>query len=103
MMSAKFNSVINSKKPVLVDFYADWCAPCKQVTPILKQVKDALKERVRIIKVNVDKNPAIATKYQIRNIPTLIIFKEGEVKWKGMGVRPASEIQKVLLEHINGE
>ena len=102
MMSAKFNNVINSKKPVLVDFYADWCAPCKQVTPILKVVKEALKEDVRIIKVNVDKNPAIATKYQIRNIPTLIIFKEGELKWKAAGVRPANEIQTVLQQYING-
>ena len=101
MMSAKFNTVINSKKPVLVDFYADWCAPCKQVTPILKVVKDALKEDVRIIKVDVDKNPTIATKYQIRNIPTLIIFKEGELKWKAAGVRSANEIQIALQQHID--
>ncbi len=100
-MNAKFNTIINSKKPVLVDFYADWCMPCKQVTPILKQVKATLKEGVRIIKVNVDKNPEIATKYQIRNIPTLILFKDGEAKWTGMGVRPASEIQAVLLRHID--
>ena len=100
-MSAKFDNIINSKRPVLVDFYADWCAPCKQVTPILKVVKESLKESVRIIKVNVDSNPVIATKYQIRNIPTLIVFKDGEVKWKGMGVRPANEIKTILLQHIN--
>ncbi|MCK5730470.1 MAG: thioredoxin [Draconibacterium sp.] len=102
-MSAKFDNIINSKRPVLVDFYADWCAPCKQVTPILKVVKETLKESVRIIKVNVDSNPVIATKYQIRNIPTLIVFKDGEVKWKGMGVRPANEIKTILLQHINKE
>ncbi len=100
-MSGKFNSIINSKKPVLVDFYADWCMPCKQVTPILKQVKAELKEQVRIIKVNVDKNPAIATKFQIRNIPTLILFKEGEVKWKVAGVRQKAEIEAVVRNNID--
>ncbi len=100
-MSGKFNSIINSKKPVLVDFYADWCMPCKQVTPILKQVKAELKDQVRIIKVNVDKNPAIATKFQIRNIPTLILFKEGEVKWKVAGVRQKSEIEAVVRNNID--
>ncbi len=100
-MSGKFNSIINSKRPVLVDFYADWCMPCKQVTPILKQVKAELKEQVRIIKVNVDKNPAIATKFQIRNIPTLILFKEGEVKWKVAGVRQKAEIEAVVRNNID--
>ncbi len=100
-MSGKFNSIINSRKPVLVDFYADWCMPCKQVTPILKQVKAELKEQVRIIKVNVDKNPAIATKFQIRNIPTLILFKEGEVKWKVAGVRQKAEIEAVVRNNID--
>ncbi len=100
-MSGKFNSIINSKRPVLVDFYADWCMPCKQVTPILKQVKAELKDQVRIIKVNVDKNPAIATKFQIRNIPTLILFKEGEVKWKVAGVRQKSEIEAVVRNNID--
>ena len=100
-MKTKFNSIINSKKPVLVDFFAEWCAPCKQVTPILKSVKGTFKEDVRIIKVNVDNNPVIATKYQIRNIPTLILFKEGEIKWKGTGVRPATEIATVVRQHIN--
>ena len=100
MSSTKFNNIINSKTPVLVDFYADWCAPCKQVPPILKVVKESLKERVRIIKVNVDKNPAISTKYQIRNIPTLIIFKEGELKWKAAGVRQANEIKSVIHQYI---
>ena len=101
MMSAKFNNIIGSKRPVLVDFYADWCGPCKQMPPILKEVKAELKESVRIIKVDVDKNPTIATKYQIRSIPTTIIFKDGEVKWKGSGVRPASELKSILRNHIN--
>ena len=101
MMSAKFQSIINSNKPVLVDFYADWCSPCKQVPAILKEVKDALKENIRIIKVNVDKNPLIATKYQIRSLPTVMVFKNGEAKWIGMGIRSANEIKEVILRQIN--
>ncbi|NQU53146.1 MAG: thioredoxin [Bacteroidetes bacterium] len=102
-MSAKFQSIINSNKPVLVDFYADWCAPCKQVPSILKEVKESLKENVRIIKVDVDKNPVIATKYQIRSLPTVMVFKNGEAKWSGMGIRTADEIKKVVLRQINGD
>lgn len=100
-MIAKFNNIINSSKPVLVDFYADWCGPCKQMPPILKQVKDELREHVRIIKVNVDKNPGIATKYQIRSIPTLMLFKDGEAKWTGMGVRSANEIKVLVQQQID--
>lgn len=99
-MMAKFNNVINSTRPVLVDFYADWCGPCKQMPAILKQVKDELKEQVRIIKVDVDRNPQIATKYQIRSIPTLMLFKEGELIWTGMGVRSANEIKKLVKQQI---
>ncbi|MCY1722866.1 thioredoxin [Prolixibacteraceae bacterium Z1-6] len=100
-MIAKFNNVINSNRPVLVDFYADWCGPCKQMPPILKQVKDELKEKVRIIKVDVDKNPNIATKYRIRSIPTLMLFKDGELKWTGMGVQSVNEIKKLVNQVIN--
>ncbi len=100
-MNERFLNIINSDKPVLVDFFADWCEPCKQMAPILKDVKSALKENVRILKVNVDKNPVIATKYQIRSVPTVIIFKNGEPQWKGVGVKPAIEITSVLRQHIN--
>jgi len=100
-MIAKFNNVINSSRPVLVDFYADWCGPCKQMPPILKKVKEELREQVRIIKVDVDKNPTIATKYQIRSIPTLMIFKDGEAKWTGMGVRTVEEIKAIVQQQID--
>ncbi|MDX8340040.1 thioredoxin [Draconibacterium sp. IB214405] len=95
-MIAKFKSIINCNRPVLVDFYADWCGPCKQMPAILKQVKAELKENVKIIKVDVDRNPNIASKYQIRSIPTLMLFKEGELKWSGMGVRPAHEVKSIV-------
>jgi len=96
MAKGRFENIINSDKPVLVDFYADWCAPCKMVAPILKEIKDEWKDGIRVVKVNVDRNPAIANSYNIQNIPTLIVFKDGVVAWKGVGVKPASEIRKAL-------
>lgn len=100
-MIAKFNNIINSSRPVLVDFYADWCGPCKQMPPILKQVKEEFREQVKIIKVDVDKNTNIASKYQIRSIPTLMIFKDGEAKWTGMGVHTVNEIKALVQEQID--
>ncbi|WP_320112926.1 thioredoxin [Draconibacterium orientale] len=99
-MIAKFKNIINCKRPVLVDFYADWCGPCKQMPAILKQVKSELKENVKIIKVDVDRNPNIASKYQIRSIPTLMLFKDGELKWSGMGVRPAHEVKSIVEQYL---
>ncbi|AHW61179.1 thioredoxin [Draconibacterium orientale] len=99
-MIAKFKNIINCKRPVLVDFYADWCGPCKQMPPILKQVKSELKENIKIIKVDVDRNPNIASKYQIRSIPTLMLFKDGELKWSGMGVRPAHEVKSIVEQYL---
>nr|WP_320022347.1 thioredoxin [uncultured Draconibacterium sp.] len=99
-MIAKFKNIINCKRPVLVDFYADWCGPCKQMPDILKQVKAELKENIKIIKVDVDRNPNIASKYQIRSIPTLMLFKDGELKWRGMGVRPADEVKSIVQQYL---
>jgi len=95
-----FNQIINTNKPVLIDFYADWCQPCKMVTPILKQVKDNLGDDVKIVKINVDKNPSISAKYSIRSIPTLILFKNGNIEWNKVGVASASEIIKKVKETI---
>lgn len=96
---AKFNEIINENKPVIVDFYADWCQPCKMVTPILEQVKRDLGNKVKIIKINVDKNPAISAKYGIRSIPTLMVFKNKEVKYSQAGVIPAEQIKSIVLEN----
>lgn len=102
-MNGRFLNIINSDIPVLVDFFADWCQPCKQMAPILKDIKSELKENIRIIKVNVDKNPIIATRYKIRSIPTVIIFKNGEPQWTGVGLHPANELKIILRQYINGE
>lgn len=87
-----FNEIINQETPVLVDFYADWCAPCKMMPPILKQLKDNLGDKIRIIKIDSEKNPALSQKYQIRSIPTLILFKKGEAAWQHSGVLQAVEL-----------
>ncbi len=92
----KFNQIIQGEIPVLVDFYATWCAPCKMMAPILQQVKGSLGEQVRIIKIDVDKNREIAVKYQIRSVPTLMIFQHGERKWSGSGVMQADQLASVI-------
>lgn len=93
---SSFNEIINSGQPVLVDFYADWCAPCRMVAPILEQVAVDMKGEVKILKVNVDKNRDAATKYGIRSIPTLMLFKNGEVRWQGVGVMQADQIKQIV-------
>jgi len=95
-----FNEIISGNKPVLVDFYADWCAPCRMMAPILEQVAVDLKDEVKILKVNVDKNREAAMKYNIRSIPTLILFRNGEVKWQGVGVVQADQIKQVIKTKI---
>lgn len=95
---ATFNEVINSDKPVLVDFFAEWCGPCKMMAPILQQVKTELAENITIIKVDVDKNPEAAQVYQIQGVPTLMLFQKGEMKWRQSGVVPANAIKKVVSQ-----
>lgn len=92
----KFSELINQETPVLVDFYAEWCGPCKMMTPILKDVKDNLKNRVSIIKIDVDKNKAIAEKYQVRGVPTMLLFKKGKQVWRQSGVLQKSELINVI-------
>ena len=93
---ASFNQLIDQKIPVLVDFKADWCGPCKMMTPILKEVKKKLKDSVAIIKIDVDKNPAVAAKYQIKGVPTLMIFKKSKQVWKQSGVVQANQLIEII-------
>lgn len=93
-----FQQLIRSGKPVLVDFFAEWCGPCKTMAPILKEAKDALGEAVTIVKVDVDRNPEAAGQYGIQGVPTIILFKDGEVKWRQSGVVPARMLVQAVQQ-----
>jgi thioredoxin 1 len=91
-----FSEILNGEKPVLVDFSADWCGPCKMMPPILKELKLLIGGELTILKVDVDKNPSLASSYQIQSVPTLILFQNGKVKWRQSGVVQARHLQQVI-------
>ncbi|CAN5429426.1 thioredoxin [soil metagenome] len=97
---ANFKEIIASSTPVLVDFSAEWCGPCKMMPPILKQVKDAMGDKVTIIKIDIDKNPSAASAYKVQSVPTLMIFKNGETKWRQSGVIQTNQLQQVLQQFV---
>ena len=91
-MKANFNDIIKDSKPVLVDFHALWCGPCKVQSPILKEIASELGDRVRVIKIDVDQNPEVAMQYQIQGVPTLMIFKNGEMKYRQAGLHTKQQV-----------
>jgi thioredoxin 1 len=100
-MNASFQKIVNSDKPVLIDFFATWCGPCQSLAPILKEVKDSLGERVSIIKIDVDKNQEIASSYQVRGVPTMMLFQNGKQLWRQSGVLSKEQIVNVILAETN--
>jgi thioredoxin 1 len=95
-MNENFNELINGQTPVLVDFSAEWCGPCKMMAPVLKQLKDKMEEKVRILKIDVDSNRELAIKYNIRSVPTLMLFQNGKSKWSGVGVMTSDHLENVI-------
>ena len=100
-MNAKFNDIINGNDLVLVDFYADWCGPCKMMSPILQEVKLNLKEAVKIIKVNVDQHQDLANHFMVRGVPTLMLFKKGKMLWRQSGVLSSKDLTDIISNHLN--
>ena len=98
-MKSSFDKIIASEIPVLVDFFADWCGPCKMLAPILKEVKDELGSEVKIVKIDVDKNQPLAQKYQVRGVPTLMLFKDGKQVWRQSGVLQKDVIVATIKSH----
>lgn len=91
-MTDTFQNIINSEKPVLIDFFATWCGPCQMLAPVLKDVKENLGEKVSIIKIDVDKNQELASKFQVRGVPTMMLFQKGQQLWRQSGVLSKEEI-----------
>jgi thioredoxin 1 len=97
----KFQQLLQSGKPVLVDFSAEWCGPCKMMNPVLQELKGKTGESLTIIKVDVDKNPVVASNYQIQGVPTLILFRNGEIKWRQSGVQSADQILGTIRTYLS--
>ncbi|MBL0077551.1 MAG: thioredoxin [Bacteroidetes bacterium] len=98
---SEFKSIINSEKPTLVDFYAEWCGPCKTMQPILKQLKTMVGDNAKIIKIDVDKNGQLSSFYKIQGVPTLILFKDGQIKWRQSGVVSAKDLEQIIKKNLS--
>lgn len=99
MAKDNFTELIRSEKPLLVDFSAEWCGPCKMMAPILTRLKEMVGDEVKIIKIDVDRNPVAASTYQIQGVPTLMLFRKGEVLWRKSGVIPAEQLKQIIDQY----
>jgi thioredoxin 1 len=95
-----FNKILSDNKPVLLDFYADWCGPCKMIAPVLTQLKEKMGDRLRILKIDVDKNQSLAAQYQVRGVPTLVLMQHQNVVWKQSGVMDINTLQQTIEKHL---
>ncbi|MDE6342601.1 MAG: thioredoxin [Muribaculaceae bacterium] len=96
----KFEEIIQSPTPVLVDFFATWCGPCRMMHPILEELHGEMGDQVRIIKIDIDKNEALAQKYMVQSVPTLMIFKNGKLEWRAAGVHQAADLKRMLEAYL---
>jgi thioredoxin 1 len=96
-----FRDVINGDVPVLVDFFAEWCGPCKMMTPVLHQLRDKMKDHIRILKLDVDKNPAVANAFEVQGVPTLVLFYKGRMVWRQSGVVAANVLENIIRQHTS--
>ena len=100
-MNNDFQKILNSNKPVLVDFFATWCGPCQVLSPILKEVKDSLGDAITIVKIDVDKNQELVSQWQVRGVPTMLLFQDGKQLWRQSGVLQKAEILEVIARYCN--